>query len=333
MVAGPRRGASGVLNREILGALALLLGLSACATAPDAPPGADDYRIYRGDGSVASLEELLAASRAADITFLGESHDDAVAHHLEETLLRAGPTEGLALSLEMFETDTQLVLDEYLRGLLSEERFREDARAWDNYEEAYRPLVEFAREQDIPVLAANAPRRYVNLVGREGAGALAELSEEALRFLPPLPLPPPSHAYREKFVRLMTQDMPAGSHGEAQDTAPGTPPGEEEAPTDASVEDVVPAWLESALQAQALWDASMAWSLARFLEEHPQARVLHVNGAFHSEGRLGIVEQLANYRPGARALVITVQPAEDFPAFAQDMEGLGDFVVVTDPDA
>src|SRR5690606_8678601 len=132
--------------------------------------------------------------------FLGESHDDAVGHALEARILRATAAPGLALSLEMFETDTQLLLHEYLAGHIDAARLRRDARAWDNYREAYAPLVDFAREQGLAVIAANAPRRYVNLVGRRGAAALQALSPEALAYLPPLPYPPASEAYRDKFL-------------------------------------------------------------------------------------------------------------------------------------
>jgi len=50
--------------------------------------GEQHYRIYRGDGTPATLDEVLAASKAATVTFLGEPHDDPVAHYLEEQILR-----------------------------------------------------------------------------------------------------------------------------------------------------------------------------------------------------------------------------------------------------
>ena len=67
-----------------------------------------------------------------------------------------------ALSLEMFEADVQHVLDEYMAGLTREEDMLRDGRPWANYREAYRSLVELARAAALPVIAANAPRRYVS---------------------------------------------------------------------------------------------------------------------------------------------------------------------------
>lgn len=329
--------------------LPLVLLLTACAAGPAIfEEGVDDYRVYRGEGSPVSLDTLYAGIREADITILGESHDDAMAHRLEEKILRETAEPGLALSLEMFETDVQLVLDEYLADTITEEQFLKDSRPWGNYADAYRPLIEFAREEGLPVIAANAPRRYVNLVGREGSRALENLSEGARAWLPPLPHSEASPAYREKFLQLMTRDMP--THTPPEDDAEATDSlevtqdaaqprdhagaGHDVGPSaDTGVgNEAAPLALERSLQAQSLWDATMAWSLARHLREHEDARVLHVNGSFHSEERLGIVEQLAHYAPDARVLVITILPSSGFPAFDADaMMDAGDFVIVTPP--
>ncbi len=43
-------------------------------------------------------------------------------------------------------------------------------------------MVEYAKEKNIPVIAANPPRRYVTLVGRRGMKALDSLSADAKYF-------------------------------------------------------------------------------------------------------------------------------------------------------
>jgi hypothetical protein len=59
---------------------------------------------------------------------------------------------------------------------------------------------------------------------------------------------------------------------------------------------------------------------------------VQVNGTFHSEERMGVPEQLARYRPKARAVVVTIVPAETFPNFdAAAHARLGDFIIITDP--
>ena len=86
-----------------------------------------------------------------------------------------------------------------------------------------------------------------------------------------------------------------------------------------------------ALAAQSLWDAGMAFSIAQHLTRHPDRRVIHVNGGFHTEQQLGTVEHLVRYRPGVKVMVVTMIPAKQFPAFdAESMRGKGDFLIVTD---
>ena len=108
---------------------------------------------------------------------MGEQHDDAVAHFLQLQIFKAAVEKyskdrKVALSLEMFERDVQTVVDEYLKNLISETHFLASSRPWGNYKTDYRPLVELAKEKNLPVIAANAPRRYVNMVTRLGRDSL-----------------------------------------------------------------------------------------------------------------------------------------------------------------
>ena len=294
----------------------------------DAPPiTAVNYRLCHGDGAPASWEEMIAATKSATVTFLGEQHDDPVAHHLEQSILRATLTSNLALSLEMFERDVQLVLDEYLADQITEKHLIASGRAWDNYDSDYQPLIEFAKTNHLPVIAANAPRRYVNLVSRQGAEALQSLSEQARHTLPPLPYMAASGPYAEKFFRVMEESRATAAEDEDTTQAPSTPE-EEQAK---AAEDQ--AQLQRDLQAQTLWDAAMAQSIADYLDHHPEGRVLQINGSFHSAQRLGIPEHLARYRPGVSMLVITMVPDKFFPSFDHlTLRGMGDFVIVTDPE-
>ncbi|NBC15922.1 MAG: hypothetical protein GVY18_01260 [Bacteroidetes bacterium] len=201
----------------------LLPALTFGQAAPSADSAAAEsapspYAIYTADGTPADLAAIVAAMDTVQVVFIGEQHDDPIAHDLQATLLMEAYATArqqdrpVALSLEMFERDVQPILDEYLAGLITEQHFRDDARPWQNYETDYRPLVEFAKAHELPVLAANAPRRYVNRVSRLGPDALAGLPPAARATLPPLPYPPPSPAYREAWMALMTEMM-GGPHG------------------------------------------------------------------------------------------------------------------------
>ncbi len=332
------------MNR-ILVLLAVFLGLGQLvwAQSPEEHHGASaesggqphHFRVYRGSGEPATIDDVIAAAREAKVTFLGETHDDPIAHYLEKLILERSYDTNLILSFEMFERDVQYVLDEYLADQITGQQLVRSARAWHNYPSDYRPLVEFAKEKRMQVLAANAPRRYVDRVSRLGEASLEALSDTAKQYLPPLPYAEASPEYARRFKEVMEHHAPDAGTGtpEGADASPhhpvlpphhpALPPGHPPiAPPDHTRD----------LEAQSLWDASMAYSIADALLRRPEARVLNVNGSFHTAHRLGIVDHLNRYRPGVTSIVVTMLSNDSFPDFdAEGMSGQGDFVVVTDP--
>ncbi|HEX7175938.1 MAG TPA: ChaN family lipoprotein [Pyrinomonadaceae bacterium] len=337
------------MNRTILNALltlALTLALPHAAAAqqqtpaPQGSPQAQSapriepasLRVFDSKGNATTLDAVVEALSDADIVFVGETHDDAGAHLLEAELLRraharfalegnAKERRPVSLSMEMFERDVQIVLDEYLSGLISERHFLAASRPWKNYQTDYRPLVEFAREHKLPVIAANAPARYVSRVSQHGPASLSELTAEARSWLPPLPFAPASRVYAEKFNAFMggaaarPSQLPA-----APATTANTPPPQ-----------TAHGGALHLLDAQNLRDASMAHAIVEHLKRRERALVVHVNGTFHSEERLGVPEHVSRYRPKARTLVVTAVARADFDA--REMSKLGDFIVLTRPAA
>src|SRR5256714_2402942 len=271
------------------------------------------FRAFDSKGRAVNLQEITSALDKADVLIVGETHNDAVAHLLEAELLRRADERfnesssqhrrAVALSLEMFERDVQTVLDEYLNGLITERHSLLSSRPWKNYETDYRPLIEYAREHHLPVIAANAPARYVSRVSANGPDSLRELSTAAKAWLPPLPLSPASEAYAAKFNRFM------------QGSAPTSPQPTPAAMPNAAQTQANPHGSLHLLDAQNLRDASMAQAVAEFLKKRRDALVVHVNGTFHSEERLGVPEQLMNYDKKARVVVVTIISDDAFPAF------------------
>jgi uncharacterized iron-regulated protein len=259
------------------------------------------YKIYNSSTQkIISVDELIKVLDKTDAVFYGEEHNDSIGHLLEATILKklaeAHPQK-VALSMEMFETDCQNVLNEYLTGLIREKNFITDARCWPNYND-YRPLIEFSKSNHLPVIAANAPSRYTNMVSRLGLNALNQLTPAGKSYLPPLPIDTATGAYLAKFDAIM------GGHGAMGGM--------------------------QIYQAQNLWDATMGWSVASFLKTHPGFMVFQINGGFHSEEKLGAVAQLKKYQPKAAVKNIAAFAAEDFEKPDWEKLGkLGDFIVVT----
>ncbi|WP_295772490.1 ChaN family lipoprotein [uncultured Mucilaginibacter sp.] len=242
-----------------------------------------NYKIYNTNTQkTATLDEVVAEMNKADVLFYGEEHNDSLGHTIElaifDMLVKKYP-QNAALSLEMFETDTQPVVNEYLNNLIREKNLLTDARAWSNYKD-YKPLVELAKQHQLPVIAANAPSKYTNRVTRLGLGSLHELDSKAKEWLPPLPIDTAAGAYYNKFVKTM------GGH--------------------ASMGGM------KIYQSQNLWDATMAWSIAKHLKVNPRSKIMHINGGFHSEDQLGAAAQLKKYAPKARIINIAAYAVADY---------------------
>jgi uncharacterized iron-regulated protein len=314
----------------------LLSALPAAAQNPSTSPVdtayvPGQYRIFTGAGQPATMEDIVRSIGGKRVVFVGETHDDPTGHMLELELLKrttetyaakapaGGEARPVALSLEFFERDVQLPLDEYLAGVIPESSFRADTRPWARYQTDYRPLVEFAKEHDLPVIAANAPRRYVSMVTRRGRESLNALSPQSLAYLPPLPYGKASPAYRAKWIASIAEVMEQEGKkcGVAVADAPA-PMGSHQG-------------MGNQLDGQVLWDVTMAHSISRFLTAYPAALVLHMVGGFHVERGTGIPEQLKTYMPDVSTMVVSLRPVEDVGTFAPAPDGQwGDFVIQTD---
>jgi uncharacterized iron-regulated protein len=264
---------------------------------------ATHYKIYNtAKQKVVTVDDIINDMAKTDVLFFGEEHDDSTGHYLEYKLLKGLQAKypgKLTLSMEMFETDCQNVLNEYLDNLIREKNFITDTRAWPNYKD-YSILIEFAKTNHLPVIAANAPSRYTNMVNRLGLNSLQQLSAIGKSYLPPLPIDTITGAYYEKFTQIM------GGHA----SMPGM----------------------EMYQAQSLWDATMGWSIAKFIGNHKGYKVLHLNGGFHSEEKLGAVAQLKKYAPKLNVLNIAVYSDESFdnPDWVK-LSKNGDYIILTDP--
>ena len=166
------------------------------------------YKIYStASQKEISLEELVADVSETDVLFFGEQHDDSLAHALQDGLYKAllESYGTVTLSLEMFETDCQIIVDEYLAGFIGKSKLKKDGRAWKNYQEDYSPLVEEAKEKGQSVIAANAPRRYASMVSGKGLGELNKLSPAAKDYLPELPIYTDDKGYYQRFKKSMEE--------------------------------------------------------------------------------------------------------------------------------
>lgn len=255
------------------------------------------------------FEVMLASAAEADVIFVGEMHGDPNTHRLEAAIL-----EGLhrrkvspVVSLEMFERDTQAALDAYLAGRITEEEALKDARPWKGYATDYRPLVEMARAHGWPVIAANVPRPIAQRVAKEGRDIVDQLPEvDRARVARDLQCP--LDTYFDRFAKSM------GSH-----PAPNQSAEEKQA------------MAERYYWSQCVKDETMAEAIAEAAARQESKRVVHYNGAFHSDFGLGTAERTKRRLPGTRVVIISILPVPDLDTLQPAGEDLqrADYLVYT----
>ena len=302
------------LSASILVIASVIAGVAIAREDASAPalPDLASYDIMRNEPGKAP--EYLTVAEAAnelsnyDVIFFGEWHDDTANHLAEMEVFREihARFPQLILSMEQFERDVQPVIDDYLAGRIGEEALVSRGRAWGNYAESYRPLVEFAKDHGLPVIAANAPASLVRCVGEKGPEFLTHLDPEK-RLWAAATLHLQDSPYKDKFMRFLAED---GSHG-----APASNP-------DAAAANA------RAYAAQVLRDDTMAESIANSLQKNRGRKVLHITGDFHVEGGLGTVERLRDRMPGLKIAVVAPVEAKDpdHPGVSAEDSRNGDFL-------
>lgn len=275
--------------------LCLFIGF---ADAQDGVP----YRIYNNKGKDISFEKFISEAKGAEVVLFGEFHDNSMLHWLQLQTLKSLAGEWgkeMGVGAEMFERDDQLIIEEYLDGFIQLKHLEKEAKLWPNFKTDYLPLLSYCEENGLAFFASNVPRRYAALVAREGLDTLKNLSENARSYIAPLPISIDTTdvGYKE----MMHMDM---GHGMGN-------------------------MKKQFVQAQALKDATMAWSIVGALNN--QAHVLHFNGDFHSRNQSGIYRFIKQYRPQTE--VFTIAVAEGDPTeFKDSYKSLADVIIVVPAD-
>jgi len=237
-------------------------------------------------GPQLTVDGLARALADRDVVFLGEEHDSAVCHELQLRIIKAlhELRPDLVISMEMFERNVQGTLNDYLQGRIAEKRFLKLARPWKHYQRFYRPVVEYAREKGLEVLAANVPRKLAAQVSREGMDVL-----DGKNFVARV-VTAPQNLYWQHFKKTMK-----------------THPGEA---------------LERLYLAQCVKDDTMAETLDLFRRGHPARHplIVHLCGKFHAECGLGTVRRLLERDPLCQVSVVTTVVAKDVKSFKLDAE-------------
>ncbi|NIR40640.1 MAG: iron-regulated protein, partial [Actinobacteria bacterium] len=139
--------------------------------------------------------------------YVGERHDRYADHLAQLSIIEAvhRRAPALAIGLEQFQTPFQPALDDYVAGKIGIDALLERSEyftRWRFDPRLYLPILEFARENAVPMVALNAPTETTDAVSRQGldavTGALGEVE----------PAPP---AYRERLRAVFEEHVVRGA--------------------------------------------------------------------------------------------------------------------------
>jgi len=316
----------------------LLLGGFSAFTAMAQKPA---YKLFREDGKKVKYEKMTEAAADADIVLFGEYHTNPISHWLQLELTRdlfEARGEALILGAEMFESDNQLIMNEYLAGQITEAKFEEEARLWKNYKTDYKPLVLVAKENELTFVATNIPRRYANMVFKKGVLSLDSLSDEALSYISPLPLE------YDTSLSCYKQLMGSGSGPKEKATMPmdamhKSPMGDT-IKTAGDTISKMPMARKSPMaskspmgghgstnlaDAQAIKDATMTHFIMEYWQ--PGKLFIHYNGAYHSDEFESMNWFLKQANPDLKIVTISTVSQDDVDTLDEDSEGKADFII------
>ena len=253
------------------------------------------FVIFDSQGNQTTYQEMFNQTKDADIVLFGELHDNPINHWLQLELTKDlfKNSEKLVLGAEMMESDNQLVIDEYLTGMVSVSKLKSETKIWPNFKTDYLPLIQFSKDNKLLFIATNVPRRYASIVYQHGLDTLSFLSDEAKTYMAPLPI-----SYDTSLSSY--QEMLAMGMGHGGDNLP---------------------------KSQALKDATMAYFI---LDNWKKGQTfIHFHGAFHSKNYEGINWYLKQENKRVRTVTISSYEQDDLGQLEKEQIGIADYIIVT----
>jgi uncharacterized iron-regulated protein len=239
----------------------------------------DRHIIRLSDREMTSFKGMVEELSSARTIYIGERHDNPAHHKTQLDIIKALREKGehLAIGLEMFRKDNQKILDEWVAGKITEDRFipvflENWGFGWD----LYRDIFLYAREHRIPLVGLNVPHEITRKVGKTG---FASLTDEEQRKLPPGITCELDQQYMDLLVRIFLYKKN----------------------TDRS--------FYYFCEAQVLWDQAMAWYLAEYRKDNPGKTVIVLSGSIHA-WKYGIPKHEKRYISGEQRVIIPDLPVD-----------------------
>jgi len=301
-----------VMRRFVFAVIGMVSGAALAAT--DNGPPAFAAPVLE-TARLSDLSQLIAALAKRRVVFIGETHDRYEDHLAQWAIVTGLHARGLplAIGLECFQQPFQHALDDYVAGRLDEAnllRRTEYFARWGFDYRLYRPLLRFARQHGIPLIALNLEREFTDRIAQVGIAGLSAAERARL----PADLDRGDAAYRAHLEQVFAQHP----------QKPG-------------------ADFARFLEVQVAWDEGMAARAVAALRAHPERHLIVMAGVGHIEYGRGIPRRVQRQLAVPAATVVNgharalAPDLADFLLFPPSMplpaSGLLGVVLETEPAA
>ncbi|MDP3260994.1 MAG: ChaN family lipoprotein, partial [Thermodesulfovibrionales bacterium] len=207
-----------------------------------------------------TLKDVINSISNKRVIYTGEQHNQFAHHDIQLKVIKGlhAKNKRLAVGMEMFQRPFQGTLDDYIAGRISEKEFLKKSeyfKRWAFDYNLYKPILDFAREEKIPVVALNIRHEITGKVSKSG---LASLSDEEKKEIPGQ-MDFSDNEYRDRLMKVFKM------HQDAKD------------------------WnFDFFYQSQILWDETMSMSIYEFSKKNPDYQMVVVAGNGHIQYGSGI---------------------------------------------
>jgi len=247
---------------------------------------------------------MMDAISNKKVLFIGESHTTYVHHINQLEIIKALHQEGkkVAIGMEMFQRKFQPVLDDYIAKKIDEKTFLQRSEyfiRWKYNYNLYKPIIDYARDNNISIVALNLEKEIVKKVTKNGFYALSDDEKKML----PQTLDFTNDAYRNHLNSIFSANEHMQAMHDKNSTAPNN---------------------NFLYQSQILWEETMAETASAYIQTHDIDAFVILAGVGHMINHHGIPERLHRRLNLPYSIIVqdmpTVENSADFILYTNTMQ-------------
>ena len=243
------------------------------------------------------FDQVIFELARKQVIFIGESHD-RIEHHLNQLeIIKRIHAEHpkIAIGMEFFQQPFQIYMDQYINDEIDEREFLRKTEyfiRWRIDYRHYRPIIQFAKDNGIPLIALDVLQEIQRKVGKDGIDSLNKQDKKHL----PDSIDRSNKDYSD-FLKSIYNRHPR-SDGQT---------------------------FEKFVDVQLMRDEAMAQRTTEYMDKNPDRRMIVLAGGGHLVFGYGIPDRVARRQVNPNNAIVL----NNF--LSKPEKGLADFVLLPEP--